>query len=120
MSMIVVLATDDLIDGVPRVAGQVVTVSDGYANVRRIISRSETVAQANQDTETALTWRKFVDMFKAQYPDFLYVEEKFPALVAAVSARPALIQRLMVEPQLIIDMLASEEYAMQVIGEYPA
>lgn len=37
MSMIVVLATDDIIDGQVRVAGQVVTVPDGYANVRRVL-----------------------------------------------------------------------------------
>lgn len=122
MIMFVVLNEDDTIDGVLRVAGQVVGVPAGYnpANIRRIVSRAADVERQNRAALTAVTWQKFVDMFKDSYPEFMYVEEKYPELVAAVSARPALIQRLMVEPQLIVDMLASEEYTMQVIGMYDA
>lgn len=117
---VVVLASDDIIDGVARVAGEVVTVPDGYANVRRVIRDLSEVVATNQQQYTAITWQKFVDMFKEQYPDFLYVEEKYPELVAAVSVRPTLLQRLMSDPALIVAMLGSAEYTAEIIAQYPA
>lgn len=116
---IVVLATDDIIDGVVRVAGEVVTVSDGYTNVRRVIRDLSEVTAANQQQYTVITWQKFVDMFREQYPDFLYVEEKYPELVAAVSVRPTLLLRLMSDPALIMAMLGSADYTAEIIAQYP-
>jgi len=117
---IVVLDSNDIIDGVARVAGEVVTVPDNYSNVRRVIRDLSTVAMAKQQQYTAITWQKFVDMFKEQYPDFLYVEGKYPELVAAVSVRPTLLQRLMSDPALIMAMLGSADYTAEIIAQYPA
>ena len=117
---IVVLDSNDIIDGVARVAGEVVTVPDNYSNVRRVIRDLSTVAMAKQQQYTAITWQKFVDMFKEQYSDFLYVEGKYPELVAAVSVRPTLLQRLMSDPALIMAMLGSADYTAEIIAQYPA
>ena len=120
MSKIVVLATDDVIAGKLRRRGEVVTVPDGFTNVRRVIQDLQDVVTSNQRDKTRVTWQKFVEMFSEQYPDFMYVERDFPDLVAAVSARPRLIERLMVEPQLIQYMLVDAGQAADIIAQYEA
>lgn len=65
---IVIIDTDDLINGRLVVAGQVVTVPDDYGNVRRVLRTLTQQGQAQKDKKAGIGLRKLANLLAEQYP----------------------------------------------------
>lgn len=118
---VIILDDDDVIDGVPRVAGEVVTVVDDYGGtVRRVVV--ERVEQRNRvDTESKIEQikeRKRSEMFRealaklqailqADYPQFWAALQKRPAvqeqIIDEMRDNPEILRRALEDPQWFVD-----------------
>ena len=104
---IAILAVDDIIDGKRRVAGEVVTVPDGYANVRRILRDLSTVADRNRDDFFVIGLRKLQAILQADFPAEWAALQKRPAvqekIIAELREQPKFLRRALDDPQWFID-----------------
>ena len=65
---IVVIDTDDLISGRLVVAGQVITVPDDYANVRRVLKTLVNEERQRNQRKREIGQRKLAKLLEEQYP----------------------------------------------------
>jgi len=106
---IAIIATDDIIDGKRRVAGEVVTVPDGYANIRRVLRDLSTVADRNRDDFFVIGLRKLQAILMADFPAEWAALQKRPALqekiVAELREQPKFLRRALDDPQWFVDVV---------------
>lgn len=111
MRMIVVLETDDIIDGVLRVAGQVVTVDDGYTNYRRILRKLADEADQNVRGFFNAGLRKLQAILQFDYPQFWAALQKKPKV------QDAIIQQLREQPDYLRRALNEPDWFVKVVTE---
>ena len=111
MSMIVVLATDDIIDGQVRVAGQVVTVPDGYANVRRVLRNLADATDDNTQHFFAIGLRKLQAILQVDFPQFWVSLQKKPAV------QNKIIQELREQPKFLLRALDEPAWFVKTVME---
>ena len=70
MAQIVILAEDDVIRGVRRVAGEYVTVPDGYSNTRRVVKNLADVWHRNEADFVEAGLKKLARILQEDYPKF--------------------------------------------------
>jgi len=118
---VIVLAEDDVIDGMPRAAGEVVTVADDYAGpVRRVVvvdidkrnhkQRDEAIAKVD-DRKRGVAFREGLEklraILQADYRQFWNALQRNPdvqeAIIAEMRENPALLRRALDGPQWFVD-----------------
>jgi len=106
---IAILATDDIINGKRRVRGEVVTVPDGYANVRRVLRSLTDTENRNRDDFFEIGLRKLKAILMADFPKEWAALQKRPALqekiIAELREQPKFLKRALGEPQWFIDVV---------------
>jgi len=104
---IAILATDDIIAGKRRVAGEVVTVPDGYSNVRRVLRDLKDTADRNRDDFFEIGLRKLWAILMADFPAVWAALQKRPALQAKIMQelreQPKFLRRALDDPQWFVD-----------------
>lgn len=118
---VVILAEDDVIDGMPRAAGEVVTVADDYAGpVRRVVAvdvdrrnckeRDEKIAKVD-DRKRGEAFRdgleKLQAILQADYRQFWNALQRNPdvqeAIIAEMREQPNILRRALDDPQWFVD-----------------
>lgn len=106
---IAILADDDIIDGKRRVAGEVVTVPDGYANVRRVLRDLSTVADRNRDDFFVVGLRKLQAILMDDFPAEWAALQKRPAvqekIIAELREQPKFLKRALDDPKWFVDVV---------------
>lgn len=104
---IVIIDQDDIIAGKLRRRGEVCTVPDGYANVRRTIRQLDEATNRNAERFFAVGLRKLQAILQADYPQFWQALERRPQIQAAITRelreQPKFLQRALKEPQWFVD-----------------
>ena len=102
MSIIVVLENDDIIENQVRVAGEVVAVPDGYANVRRVIRNQDKDTEDNAQGFFVIGVRKLQAILQADFPQFWAALQKKPAvqdkIIQELRERPKFLRQALDEP----------------------
>lgn len=118
---VIILAEDDVIDGHPRVAGEVVTVADDYgSNVRRVVAvdvdkrnrkeREEKIAKVD-DRKKGEIFREGLEklqaILQADYRQFWNALQRNPdvqeAIIAEMREQPHILRRALDDPQWFVD-----------------
>lgn len=107
--IVAVLAEDDIIEGVLRVAGQVVTVDNTYANVRRVLRKLDDEADRNTESFFILGLRKLQAILQRDYPAFWTALENRPAV------QKAIIQELRAQPQFLRKALNDPAWFVEAV-----
>lgn len=106
---IAILAADDIIDGKHHVAGEVVTVPDGYTNVRRILRDLSTVANRNRDDFFEIGLRKLQAILQADFPAEWEALQKRPAvqkkIIAELREQPKFLKRALDDPKWFVNVV---------------
>lgn len=110
---IIVLQEPDIINGVLRVAGEVVIVSDDYANVRRVIQQTDTRKAANEQDFAEVGIKKLIEILQGKYLEFWQqLEKEQPELLdkALIELRenPDLLRQALDDPQGFVDRIMKE------------
>lgn len=106
---IVILADDDIINGKLRRRGEVCTVPDGYANVRRVIRQLAEATDRNVEQFFIVGLRKLEAVLKADYPQFWQALERRPQVQAAIirelREQPKFLRRALEDTQWFVDVV---------------
>jgi len=108
---IAILATDDIINGKLRTRGEVVTVPDGYSNVRRVLRTLNDVADRNRDNFFGIGLRKLQAILMANFPQVWAALQKRPAVQAKI------MQELREQPKFLIRALDDPQWFVEVVKE---
>lgn len=104
---IVIIDRDDIINGKLRTRGEVVTVPDGYTNVRQVLRTLSEATNHNAEALFAVGLRKLQAILQADYPQFWQALERRPqvqqAIIRELRERPKFLQRALKEPQWFVD-----------------
>lgn len=104
---IAILATDDIINGKYRVRGEVVTVPDGYANVRRVLRSLTDATNRNRDDFFEIGLRKLQAVLMADFPKEWAALQKRPEvqekIIAELREEPKFLKRALDDPRWFID-----------------
>ena len=111
MSIVVVLQSDDIIDGKVRVAGEVVAVPDSYANVRRVLRNQDKDTEDNAQDFFAIGLRKLQAILQSEFPQFWAALQKKPAV------QDKIIQELREQPKFLRQALDEPAWFVKTVTE---